>query len=238
MNLGAVKGPVTHDRQMENPGRENFELTISRRSMMLGLLSGAGALAASTVPLKALRAATLQSRVPFSVPGAVRPALWRSALDALARHADDIPFHDRIAIADFAAPSATPRFHLVHLASGATTTLRVAHGRGSDPERTGWVQSFSNDPGSFASSDGAFIAADYYEGKHGQSQRLIGLDPTNSNALDRAIVIHSAWYANPDMLASYGQLGRSEGCFAVGEADLAQVFDQLGPGRLLFSAKV
>jgi hypothetical protein len=156
---------------------------------------------------------------------------------ALSRHASEIPFRDRIAIADFAAPSAMPRFHLVDLESGETTTLLVAHGRGSDPEQTGWLQRFSNDPGSYASCDGAFLAADYYLGKHGQSQRLIGLDATNSNALDRAIVIHSAWYANKDMLVSHAQLGRSEGCFAVGEADLDLVFALLGPGRMLFSAK-
>jgi hypothetical protein len=56
--------------------------------------------------------------------------------------------------------------------------------------------------------------------------------------MDRAIVIHSAWYANPDMLMTYGQLGRSEGCFAVGEGALDEVFARLGPDRMVFAAKV
>ncbi|MEO9131189.1 MAG: murein L,D-transpeptidase catalytic domain family protein [Sphingomonas sp.] len=168
----------------------------------------------------------------------VRPELLRAALNALDQHGSEIPCRDRIAIADFAAPSSQPRFHFVDLVSGNTTTLLVAHGRGSDPQHTGWLQHFSNEPNSFASSDGAFLTSDYYVGKHGLSQRLVGLDPTNNNALDRAIVIHSAWYANPDMLMTYGQLGRSEGCFAVGEGSLDEVFARLGPDRMIFAAKV
>ncbi|MGH2322743.1 murein L,D-transpeptidase catalytic domain-containing protein, partial [Enterococcus faecalis] len=88
-----------------------------------------------------------------------------------------------------------------------------AHGSGSDPSHTGFLKRFSNDPGSNASSEGAFLTADYYVGKHGRSQRLIGLDATNDNALSRAIVVHSAWYANPDMIRSHGMLGRSQCCF-------------------------
>ena len=144
------------------------------------------------------------------------------------------PFRDRIAIAYFRRTLwKMPRFHFVDLASGDTTTLRVAHGKGSDPEHTGWLQLFSNDPGSNAlRCDGAFLASDYYDGKHGSGRSgWSGFDPTNNNALDRVIVIHSAWYANPDMLETHGQLGRSEGCFAVGEADLGEVFARLGPDR-------
>ncbi|MDB5706015.1 MAG: twin-arginine translocation pathway signal protein [Sphingomonas bacterium] len=209
----------------------------SRRMVMRGGLQVAGALTAAIL-VPGVFGATAAAAAPLTSPRMVRPELLAQAIDALARHGDAIPLHDRLAIADFAAPSAEPRFHLVDLASGDTTTLRVAHGSGSDPLHTGWLQQFSNDEGSNASSEGAFLTDEYYDGKHGLSQRLIGLDPTNCNALDRAIVIHSAWYANPDMLETYGQLGRSQGCFAVGEADLALVFERLGPGRMVFSAKV
>ncbi len=99
------------------------------------------------------------------------------------------------------------------------------------------VQRFSNDFGSNASSEGAFLTDDYYVGKHGRSQRLRGLDPTNNNALDRAIVIHGAWYANADMVQAHGKLGRSQGCFAVGETVLDDVFGHLGKGRLLYAAR-
>jgi hypothetical protein len=143
-----------------------------------------------------------------------------------------------MAIVDFTAGSAQPRFHFVDLADGRSTSLLVAHGSGSDPAHTGYLKRFSNDFGSNASSEGAFVTSDYYVGKHGRSQRLVGLDPSNNNALGRAIVIHAAWYANPDMLRTHGMLGRSQGCFAVGERDLEQVFARLGPGRMIYAAKV
>ncbi len=171
-------------------------------------------------------------------PRVVRPDLMRQAMAALQQHGRRIPRRDRIAIADMAAPSSEARFHLVDLVSGKSQSFLVAHGSGSDPAHTGFLKRFSNQPNSNASSEGSFLTADYYVGKHGRSQRLIGLDPTNDNALARAIVVHSAWYANRDMLRSHGMLGRSQGCFAVGEGDLSNVFALLGPGRMIYSAKV
>lgn len=225
----------------------------SRRAMMknglllMGTLVLPGAVSATTQRLsQAALEPVAQPPVPgFPAPaarpvtsaGVVRPPLLRRALAALDAQGGRVR-RDRIAIADFAAPSAQPRFHLLDLANGASTSLLVAHGSGSDPSHTGWLQRFSNEPGSNASSEGAFVTADYYVGKHGRSQRLIGLQPTNDQALERAIVVHAAWYANPDMLRTHGMLGRSQGCFAVGEGDLDQVFAQLGVGRMIYAAKV
>ena len=167
----------------------------------------------------------------------VRPELLRRALAALDRHGSAIQHRDRIAIADFTAPSSQPRFHVIDLQNGHGASFLVAHGSGSDPSHTGFLKRFSNDPGSNASSEGSFVTQDYYVGKHGRSQRLVGLDSTNDNALARAIVVHSAWYSNPEMLRTHGMLGRSQGCFAVGEGDLDQVFARLGAGRMIFSTK-
>lgn len=171
-------------------------------------------------------------------PQGVRPELYKRAIAALDRHSMRITAHDRMAIADFSVPSAQPRFHIVNIGTGEVESLLVAHGIGSDPDHTGLLHRFSNDPGSNATCEGAFVASEYYQGQHGPSQRLDGLDPSNSNALDRAIVIHGAWYSNPDMIAKWGKLGRSQGCFAVGEADLERVFLRLGAGRMIYAAKV
>jgi hypothetical protein len=207
-----------------------------RNAMKLGF--GAAALAlVSSGPAQALLAPSPHPD-PSGASRGIRPDLLRAALAALDRHQGRIPQRDRIAIADFAAPSSQPRFHLLNLQDGTSETLLVAHGSGSDPDHSGWLSRFSNDPGSNASCEGAFLASDYYVGKHGQSQRLLGLDVTNDMALNRAIVIHSAWYAEPEMLITHGQLGRSQGCFAVGPSDLKRVFERLGPDRMLFSAKV
>ena len=175
---------------------------------------------------------------PITSPRVVRPDLMRRAMASLDAHSSHGIKRDRFAIADFAAPSNERRFHIVDLANGRSTSFLVAHGSGSDPAHTGWLQRFSNPFGSNASSEGAFRTDDYYYGQHGRSQRLVGLDSTNNNALDRAIVVHAAWYANPDMIAQHGMLGRSQGCFAVGDDDLSRVFDRLGPNRMIFAAKV
>ncbi len=175
---------------------------------------------------------------PLTSPRVVRPELFRRALAALDAHRGRVADHDRIAIADFAAASAEKRLHLVDLANGTSQSFLVAHGAGSDPSHTGWLHRFSNDAGSNASCEGAFVTQDYYVGKHGRSQRLVGLDATNDNALARAIVVHAAWYSNPDMIRTHGMLGRSQGCFAVGESDLDEVFRRLGSGRMIYAAKV
>jgi hypothetical protein len=179
-----------------------------------------------------------QSRVA-PVPAAPKPEprIVQEALAALDRHSRMVTHRDRIAIVDFSVPSSQPRMQVLDVNSGKITQFLVAHGSGSDPAHTGYLQRFSNVPDSNASSQGAFVTADYYIGKHGRSQRLLGLDPTNNNALERAIVVHGAWYANADMIPAHGKLGRSQGCFAVGETELAHLFDRLGPGRMIYSAK-
>jgi hypothetical protein len=95
----------------------------------------------------------------------------------------------------------------------------------------------SNIPGSAASSSGAYLVGDDYFGKHGRSRRLFGLDPENSNVEVRRIVIHAARYVSPE-IAQSGKVGRSEGCFAVSQTDIAQVLERLGPGRMIFAAKL
>jgi hypothetical protein len=175
-----------------------------------------------------------------AAPALAQPRTLSSvAREGLDRHASAIRHTDIVGIADFAAPSRKPRFYLVNLAEGRATSHLVSHGRGSDPAHSGWVERFSNEFGSNASSPGAYLTGAYYSGKHGRSQRLIGLDPTNSNAEPRAIVIHGAWYVSDSMVRQHGKLGRSEGCFAFDETNgsLDEVLARLGPGRLLYAGR-
>ena len=167
----------------------------------------------------------------------MNPGLLRRALDALEQHGDSIVQRDVIGIADFSLPSRTPRFHLVKLADGSVSSHLVAHGRGSDPTHTGWLERFSNEPHSNATSSGAFRTGDAYVGAHGHSIRLEGLDPANSNAASRAIVVHSAWYVSHEMAEGRGMLGRSQGCFAVADSSLGEVMARLGAGRLIYAGK-
>lgn len=157
---------------------------------------------------------------------------------AMATHESSLLHTDRIGIADYSLHSAEERFHIVDLTNGTTQSFLVAHGKGSDLRHTGWLQEFSNIPGSEASSGGSYVTSETYIGKHGTSRRLKGLDPSNNMAEPRAIVIHGAWYAEPEMVKSHGKLGRSQGCFAFSEGDLPVILERLGPGRLLYADKV
>lgn len=201
-------------------------MAVSRRFV---LVTGVASLAASLV------------RPGFALPGSPVPVssgLLDRALGALERHRTHIGHRDFIGIADFSLPSSAPRFHLVDVAGGAVTSHWVAHGRGSDPEHTGWLERFSNQPRSNATSAGAYKTDCIYVGGHGRSLRLEGLDDSNSNAAARAIVVHGAPYVSAEILRDHGVLGRSQGCFALANSSLEEVLAKLGPDRLLYADKV
>jgi len=145
---------------------------------------------------------------------------------------------DIAGIADFGLRSSLPRFHFANLEAGTVSSYLVTHGSGSDPEHDGWLHWFSNEPGSYATSRGAYVTYDWYDGKNGMSIRLGGLDHDNSNALDRAIVMHSAAYATPSFIAEHGVLGRSNGCFAMAPDDFMFALTQLSGGRLIYADKL
>lgn len=204
-------------------------LVLSRRFCIKLALAGLASVSAGT------RLALGRTN---SIDSQIAPTLLRRALDALDQLHDSISHRDFIGVADFSLPSRAPRFHLVNLADGSVRSHLVAHGRGSDPSHTGWLQRFSNEPHSNATSAGAYRTGALYVGAHGRSMRLEGLDPTNSNALSRAIVVHGAWYVSEEMIGHSGMLGRSQGCFAVADSSLPEITARLGPGRLIYAGKV
>jgi hypothetical protein len=171
-----------------------------------------------------------------SAPAGIDPQLFARAKAALDQH--QVYPRDTMAVVDFCMPSSDARFHIVDLASGRVESHRVCHGRGSDPAHSGYVERFSNEFGSYATSNGAYVTGDYYEGKYGLSLRVRGLDYSNSNAEARAIVIHNAWYAEDDMIPLHGQLGRSEGCFAMSRASQYQAMRRLAGGRMIYADKL
>ncbi len=175
---------------------------------------------------------------PQIVPAGVNPLLFARARAALATHGASIRYRDTVGVVDFSLPSAEPRFHVINMVTGQVDSFRVAHGSGSDPDHSGFVERFSNDFGSHATSNGTYITADTYDGKYGLSMKVDGLDATNNNAEARAIVIHNAWYAEDDMIPAHGKLGRSEGCFAFSRASQWKVMDRLGGGRMIYAEKL
>jgi hypothetical protein len=190
-----------------------------------------GAVAASSTGLAVPRAFA-------AVSSGATPALLARARSALDAHSHSIPHRDVMGVVDFGQPSGQSRFYLVDLVNGrVASTYLVAHGRGSDPANSGWLERFSNQPGSNASCRGSFVTGDLYSGKHGRSRKVQGLDTENSMAASRAIVIHGASYVSPGAAQMQGRVGRSEGCFAVSQGDIGEVLSRLGEGRLLYAWK-
>jgi len=226
-------------------------MSFNRREMLrLGAYGAAGAIlstaASSSVlpslvlpptpnPLAPTTPQPAQVLTP-SAPGGIDPQLFARAKAALDTH--KVWPRDSIGIVDFTKPSDEERFFVVDLASGNVEAHRVAHGRGSDPDHSGFVERFSNDFGSYASSNGAYVTGDYYDGKYGLSMKVRGLDWSNSNAEPRAIVIHNAWYAEDDMIPIHGKLGRSEGCFAMSRKSQFDVMRKLAGGRMIYADKL
>lgn len=186
----------------------------------------------------ALGAALAMPARAFASPasGSPRDAILADiAKRELARAGNAIWRHDIVGIADFGLHSAKPRFHFVNLERGEINSYHVAHGQGSDPQHDGWLKQFSNTEGSNATSRGAYVTWEWYQGRYGTSVRLGGLDHTNEAALRRYIVMHRADYAEPDHLERYGRLGRSNGCFAMGREQFQIALMNLSGGRLLFA---
>jgi hypothetical protein len=100
---------------------------------------------------------------------------------------------------------------------------------------------FSNEIGSNKSSLGLFRVTEVYQGEHGTSLRLKGLDPgVNDNAEERAIVVHGAEYVSlgsvfENILQRRGPgVGRSLGCPVVSFTALDDVVTNLRVGGYLF----
>lgn len=206
-------------------------MTIDRRRFL-------GAIVAGSAGVVLAPPAFAPTAAFAAVRSGETPPLLPEAMAALQNHTARIEHRDVIGIVDFSSPSRAIRFDIVDVVGGRILGRHlVAHGSGSDPANSGWLQRFSNQLGSNASSSGSFLTAEQYSGKHGRSRRLMGLDVANSRARERNIVIHGASYVTADMAENAGRIGRSQGCFAVSTSEISQVLELLGPGRLLYATK-
>ena len=138
-----------------------------------------------------------------------------------------------LTIIDYNQPSVKKRLFVIDMdRNRLLASSLVAHGKNSGQNR---AVKFSNVPGSFKSSLGFFVTDRTYQGKHGYSLRLRGLERgINDNALMRNIVIHGAKYVSSDFIRRHGRLGRSLGCPALPFSEYRQVIDLIKGGSCLF----
>jgi hypothetical protein len=168
-----------------------------------------------------------------------RAALLERGLAAYGRLAAEGRVRNPVlSVIDYGLPSSERRLFVLEPASRRILFREyVAHGRGSsDPERPELAVRFGNETGSLRSSLGAFLTGEPYEGTHGGSLRLVGLEPgRNDRAEERRIVIHPADYVSRAFrLRSGGRLGRSFGCPALDPSVAAHVIDRIRSGSVLY----
>lgn len=134
------------------------------------------------------------------------------------------------AVVDFNKPSSEKRLFIFSIKDNNFKKYLVAHG-----SRSGelYATEFSNVNGSHCSSLGIYKTKNIFRsGHHGDALIIKGLEPTNSNAEQRDIIIHKADYvaSNFDGL---GRSGRSLGCFAVTNEDIVEILAALRDGSYI-----
>ena len=138
-----------------------------------------------------------------------------------------------LTICDFSQSSGQKRLYIIDVIQNKLiTNSYVAHGRNSG---AGYATRFSNKPESLQSSLGFYITQGTYQGAHGLSLRISGVDTGyNDKAMARNIVIHGAAYVNEARAKQGVFMGRSFGCPAVPQKESAKIISTIKNGTCLF----
>lgn len=182
---------------------------------------------------------TAEAAVIYSKLGLAEKGLSQEAFDyalkGYQRLVDKQKIHNPgiLTICDFSQSSAKKRLYLVDLENEKILmNTYVAHGRNSGSE---FATKFSNTPNSLQSSLGFYVTQNTYSGEHGLSLKIAGMEPGfNSNAMERAVVVHGADYIGGNRLKSSSFMGRSFGCPAVPANESARIINMIKNGTCLF----
>ncbi len=145
----------------------------------------------------------------------------------------DIPEDKPLTLIDFSLPSTEERLWIFDVNEMQLIyQTYVSHGRNSGGK---WARQFSNSHSSYMSSLGFYLTAETYQGKHGYSLKLDGVEPGfNDQARSRAIVIHGADYVEEHFIQTHGRLGRSLGCPALPNELTKEIIDIIKENSCLF----
>lgn len=140
---------------------------------------------------------------------------------------------DILTVIDFTLSSNTKRLWVIDLKTNIVLFHSlVSHGMNSGDE---FAYSFSNTVNSLKSSLGFYTTGEIYNGKHGISLRLDGLEKgVNDKARTRGIVIHSADYVSDSFARENKRLGRSSGCPALPTAVTKEIINTIKDKTCLF----
>jgi hypothetical protein len=140
---------------------------------------------------------------------------------------------DVLSICDFSQSSRSKRLYIIDVEQ-KTILLNtyVAHGRNSGAE---FARKFSNKAQSRQSSLGFYVTRQTYNGEHGLSLRIDGIERGfNDRANARNIVVHGSDYLGNDFLENNPFNGRSYGCPAVPGDQSQYIIEAIKNGSCLF----
>lgn len=139
-----------------------------------------------------------------------------------------------LTIIDYSLPSSRQRMWVFDLKKEKLLYhTYVAHGRNSGSDTP---HHFSNAASSKETSLGTFVTKGTYMGSKGLSLNLQGLEKgINDNAFNRRVVIHGAWYVEPDFIKKTGHAGRSWGCPSVAQTLAKPLINTIKNGSVVFA---
>ena len=139
-----------------------------------------------------------------------------------------------LTVIDYSLPSSQQRMWIFDVRREQLLyNTYVAHGQNSGMTTP---NHFSNQPSSKATSLGTFVTKDTYIGSKGISLNLQGLEKGfNDNAYNRRVVIHGAWYVEPDFIKKAGRAGRSWGCPSIAQTIARPVINTIKGGSVVFA---
>lgn len=190
---------------------------------------------AAEAKTSSVKAQDVQSSVHAGSFQGINPKVLNLALKAQRKAQNmGIPRKQYLTVIDYSLPSTARRLWVLDMSrSKVVYNAHVAHGSATGDNH---AKHFSDAHGSHKSSLGLFLTGATYQGKHGTSLTLHGLEKGfNGNAASRAIVMHPAGYVNEGMIKSMGRIGRSWGCPALSYNVAGPIIQTIKEGSLIFA---
>jgi hypothetical protein len=207
---------------------------LKKITSLLVIASGFFTMAVSASPTGDLSVQNEVSQFRSKVPG-INPKALQLGLVAYSKaRKEGLDKQQILTIIDYTKPSTARRLWVLDI-NDHTVLFNdyVAHGQNSGDN---YANAFSDRPGSLESSLGVFLTESTYDGKHGYSLKIKGLEKGfNDRAESRDIVFHRADYATAQFAQAHGRLGRSWGCFAVSPTVADSLIHTIKNGTLVFA---
>jgi flagellum-specific peptidoglycan hydrolase FlgJ len=161
----------------------------------------------------------IQTGVPVPPEMAKTPAFSRTMQAYHEARTEGTTKSPYVVSVDYSQPATAKRLSVINAETGKIV-LQSEVAQGKD--------GFSNTPGSHQSSLGTFQTTQTYNGQHGQSLKVKGLDAgVNDNVEKRDVVVHGADYIGN------GKTGHSFGCFAVPNSVAPKLINLIKDGTII-----